>query len=58
VTILEILSQSGSECKILNPLVGKKVTLFRDGKKAENKAGNLLTFITKKNEKIIIIPVN
>ena len=58
VASLEIFSQSGSECKILNPWTGKKVTFFRNGKKAESKADNLLIFNTKKNERINIIPIN
>jgi len=53
---LEILSQSGSECKLLNPWSGKKVTLYRNGKKSENKSVNMLIFSTKTNEKIKIIP--
>jgi hypothetical protein len=56
INFVEILSQSGSECKIINPWPGKKVTISRDGKISKTKSGNLLTINTKINETITILP--
>jgi hypothetical protein len=55
VSDLSILSEKGSLCKLKNPW-GKdaKVLLIRNGKPSENLTGELLTFKTSVNEKIVI----
>jgi len=55
VKSLEILSQSGSVCRIINPWPGKKVTLYRNNGKAETISGKLLIFSTKRNEQIKLV---
>jgi len=56
VAFLEILSQSGSVCRLINPWKDLKVSLSRNGKKSENLSGQLLTFNTKKGERIRLAP--
>jgi hypothetical protein len=58
VSSVGILSQCGSDCRIINPWVGKKVTLYRNNKKAETKSGKLLIFSTEIKEQIKLIKVN
>jgi hypothetical protein len=53
---LDILSQSGSECKLINPWPEEKVTIFRNGRKKEVLSGNTLRFSTKINELIAVAP--
>lgn len=55
---LEIISLSGSDCRLINPWPGKKISFYRNGKKSENISGNMLIFNTKPNEKIKVIPVS
>jgi hypothetical protein len=56
VANLEIISQSGAECKLINPWQGSIIIIFRNGKKSEKLRGNMLTFNTKAGEKIDLIP--
>jgi hypothetical protein len=53
---LQILSQSGSECKLVNPWPETIVILTRDGKKSERLSGKTLIFKTKEGESIAINP--
>ena len=54
---LHILSQSGSDCTIVNPWTGSAVILNRNGKRSEKLKGTLLTFKTKKGERITLSPI-
>jgi hypothetical protein len=56
VIYIEILSQSGSVCKLLNPWANSKVISIRNGKKSKNLSGKLLTINIAKGDKIRIIP--
>ncbi len=56
VALLRILSQSGSDCTLINPWPDKKITLFRDREKSGSLSGKLLTFRTKRNETITLSP--
>ncbi|OFY66898.1 MAG: glycoside hydrolase [Bacteroidetes bacterium RBG_13_43_22] len=56
IVFLELLSQSGSACRIINPWTNSKVLLYRNGKKSERLSGNLLKFDTRSGERIKIIP--
>ncbi len=47
-----LLSEKGRNCTIINPWPDKKVTLFRNGRKAETLKGNRLMFKTSEGEKI------
>jgi hypothetical protein len=53
---VKILSQSGSHCTLENPWPGKKVSLVRNGKKAERLEGRVLRFSTTKGENLEIRP--
>jgi hypothetical protein len=55
VESVEILSLCGSDCRVLNPWPGKKVTFYRNGKKAEIKSDILLIFNTQINERITLL---
>jgi alpha-L-fucosidase 2 len=52
VTDVHITSEMGRECRIENPWSGRRVTVFRDGRKAETLQGNQLTLTTKRGETI------
>jgi hypothetical protein len=56
VDFVELQSQAGSPCKLRNPWGDAGVTLYRDGKKAEDLAGALLAFATAKGEDIVLAP--
>jgi hypothetical protein len=51
---VELLSQAGAECRLRNPWGERQVSLMRDGAKAETLSGSLLTFATRKGEKIVV----
>lgn len=53
---VEILSQSGSDCSLVNPWPGKKVMILNNGKKKEIKTGKILKFSTNTNETISLLP--
>jgi hypothetical protein len=56
---VEILSQSGLPCTLENPWPGKRVALFRNGKRVGYLEGNVLKFNTTKEESIkILLSVN
>jgi hypothetical protein len=57
IEFIQIESQAGSECRLRNPWPDTTVTLYRNGNKAENLDGLLLTFPTVRGEIIIVIPV-
>ncbi len=56
VEFVEIRSNAGQACRLQNPWSEKTVTLYRNGKKAEDLSGSLLTFPTAKEETIVIVP--
>ncbi len=53
---VEITSNAGSTCRLKNPWEKAPVMLTRDGKPAEIVRGDLLTFPTRKGEKIVVAP--
>jgi hypothetical protein len=53
---VEIRSQAGNPCRLTNPWKDTDVTLYRDGKKAEDLSGETLMFPTKKGETIVVVP--
>jgi hypothetical protein len=57
VSYLEILSQSGSECSLLNPWPGSPVMVTRNGKATEKISGKMLVFKTNSGETIFLAPV-
>jgi len=56
VTELELMSQSGSDCRLQNPWTGSAVILYRNGRRSEKLKGDLLTFKTKSGESISLVP--
>ncbi len=56
VPLVEIQSQLGGQCLLANPWGTGGVTLHRNGKKAEDLAGETLTFPTRKGETIVVVP--
>lgn len=56
IPLIEIHSPLGGQCSLQNPWDNTDVTLYRDGAKAENISGNILSFTTKKDETIVIVP--
>jgi hypothetical protein len=56
IEFAELRSGLGQECRLQNPWKEGEVTLYRDGKKAENLSGSLLKFATVKGEDIVVVP--
>jgi hypothetical protein len=55
IEFVQVKSQAGGECRLRNPWGDATVTLYRDGNKAEDLSGSLLTFPTAKGETIVIV---
>jgi hypothetical protein len=56
IEFVEIESTAGAECRLRNPWGEAEVTLVRDGRKAETARGSLLSFPTRKGERIRAVP--
>jgi hypothetical protein len=56
VEFVELQSQAGVPARLRNPWGSVGVTLYRDGKKAEDLEGGLLAFPTRKGEDIVVAP--
>jgi len=52
VSDVKITSEKGRNCTMVNPWPGKKITLFRNGKKGETSSGERITFKTSPGETI------
>jgi len=57
IEFVELRSQAGGECGVRNPWGEKAVTLYRDGRRAEELNRSLLAFSTAKGETIVLVPV-
>jgi hypothetical protein len=55
VEFAELHSQLGQACHLRNPWNEAEVTVYREGKKAENLTGSLLKFATQKGESIVVV---
>jgi glycosyl hydrolase family 95 len=55
ISSVQLHSKAAAECRVANPWPGSRVTLRRDGKKAESLAGETLRFPSKKNEMIELV---
>jgi hypothetical protein len=55
VSFLEINSQLGGTCRIRNPWPGNTISLYRNGVKAEDLIGSLISFSTSVGEDIKIV---
>jgi hypothetical protein len=56
VEFIEIMSQSGGECKIRNPWGESEVSVFKNGREWNDMSGSLLKFGTEQGENFVIIP--
>ena len=56
IELVQVTSQAGSTCRLVNPWPGRPVNLYRNGTRAETLSGELLTFATKKGETIVATP--
>ena len=54
IEFAEVQSQVGGECRLHNPWGEGAVTLYRNGKKAEDVSGALLAFPTAKGETVAV----
>lgn len=52
---VEIISQLGEECNLINPWEDSEVILYRNGSKSENMNGSQLKFNTAEGEIIIVL---
>ena len=50
------MSQNGGTFRLANPWHGGAVTLFRNGRRAEDLSGTTLTFSTAVGETIVVVP--
>jgi hypothetical protein len=58
VEFVELHSRAGQPCRLRNPWGDDTVTLFRNGKKAEDLSGAMLRFATQKQEQVVVVPTN
>jgi len=56
IEFVQVKSQAGGECRLRNPWREVTATLYHDGKKGEDLAGEILTFATCKGETIVVVP--
>jgi hypothetical protein len=56
VEFVSLRSQAGGTCRLRNPWNAMTVTLHRNGKKAEDLSGSLLTFPTARGETVMGVP--
>ena len=55
IEFVQIQSQVGGNCRLRNPWPDKSVTLYRNGKKAEDLSGSLLKFPTAPGETVTAV---
>jgi hypothetical protein len=58
VQYVKLYSEQGRDCSIVNPWPGKKVVVYRNGKKYLTFDGERFTFKTRKDETLILGPVD
>ncbi len=56
IPLVEIHAQAGGPCRLANPWGRSDVTLYRNGKKAEDLSGAMLVFPTGQDETIVVVP--
>ena len=56
IQFVQIRSQAGGECRLLNPWNSGKITLYRNGATAETLSGTVIKFTTKRGETIVVVP--
>jgi hypothetical protein len=56
VGFVELESLAGGECRLRNPWRESSVVLWRDGARGERLTGSLLTFATRRGERVVVVP--
>jgi hypothetical protein len=56
IPLIEAVSQYGGELRLANPWGEAAVTIYRNGRKAEDASGAVVTVKTAKGETIVIVP--
>jgi len=56
VSLVEVISQNGGEFRLANPWARGPVAVYREGRKAEDLAGAVVTAKTQKGEHVVIVP--
>jgi len=56
IPYVRIESEKGRDCTLVNPWPGKKVDVYRDGKKGEMLQGDWLVMKTKTGETLVLGP--
>jgi hypothetical protein len=56
IEFIQVKSQAGGACRLHNPWPDATVTLYREGKKAEDLTGETLAFPTRRSETIVMTP--
>lgn len=56
IAFVEVLSKAGAECRMINPWKGKRVTIYRNGKKEAVRKDDLMVFKTQKGDRLIVVP--
>lgn len=56
IEFVQVQSQAGGECRLASPWPGAAVTLYRNGVKAEDRSGAIVTFVTAKGETVAVVP--
>jgi hypothetical protein len=56
IEFVEFYSQKGGQCRVQNPWPETQVTLYRNGKPAEDLSGKRLAFPTASGEKLTLVP--
>jgi hypothetical protein len=51
-----VVSPLGGPIRLANPWRAQAVTLFRNGRQAEELSGEALTFATAKGETVVVVP--
>jgi hypothetical protein len=55
VPLVEVVSRAGGSLKLVNPWTGD-VSVYRDGRKAEDVSGRVLSVSTTKGETLVLAP--
>jgi hypothetical protein len=55
VEFVELKSQAGGDCRLRNPWQGSEITIYRNGRQAENLSGSQLQFATAKEEVLLVL---
>jgi len=56
IEFVEFYSQKGGQCRVQNPWPDTQVSLYRNGKPAEDLSGKRLAFLTARGEKLTLAP--